>query len=106
MDDLLHALAAPNRRAILELLRRGEMSAGDIARQFPVTRPAISQHLTVLRLAGLIEERRSGTRRLYRARPEGTSPLRAWLNAFWDDRLADLKDAIEEEHRGSSHRAS
>jgi len=68
-----------------------------IASQFDVTRPAISQHLTVLRNAGLISERRAGTRRLYRARPSGIAELRAWLEEFWDDGLARLQRAAEQE---------
>ena len=74
---------------------------------FDVTRPAISQHLTVLRTAGLVSERRAGTRRLYRARPEGLAELRAFLAGFWDERLALLKDAAEaDEQRRISDRGS
>jgi DNA-binding transcriptional ArsR family regulator len=105
MEAVLHALTAPTRRAILALVRDRELSAGEIARRFDVTRPAISQHLTVLRAAGLVEDRRLGARRLYRARPEGVGELRRWLDSFWDERLHDLKYSIEEEHRGLHHRA-
>lgn len=91
------AIAEPRRREILALVREREMSAGDIARQFEVTRPAISQHLAVLREAGLLTERRAGTRRLYRARPNGATELRAWLEEFWDDGLARLQLAAEQE---------
>ncbi|HET6318734.1 MAG TPA: metalloregulator ArsR/SmtB family transcription factor [Chloroflexota bacterium] len=95
---ILQALAEPRRRAILRLLRSDERPAGEIAGHFAdVTGPAISQHLRVLREAGLVEERRDGTRRLYRARPEGLAELRAWLRDFWDDNLASLKDAAEAE---------
>jgi DNA-binding transcriptional ArsR family regulator len=76
-----------------------ERSAGEIAAQFDVTRPAVSQHLTVLREAGLLTERRDGTRRLYRARPEGLAGLRAFLAEFWDERLDALKTAAETEER-------
>jgi DNA-binding transcriptional ArsR family regulator len=76
-----------------------ERTAGDIAAQFEVTRPAISQHLTVLRDAGLVVERRAGTRRWYRARPEGTRELHDWLEGFWDDGLARLAAAAEQEER-------
>ena len=76
-----------------------ELAAGEIAQRFDVTRPAISQHLTVLREAGLLEERRSGPRRLYRARPSGTTELRAWLEQFWDDGLARLRSAAEREEQ-------
>jgi DNA-binding transcriptional ArsR family regulator len=99
MDAALRAIAEPRRREILRLVRDEEMTAGDIAARFEVTRPAISQHLTVLRDAGLVDERRDGTRRWYRARPEGTRELRAWLEAFWDDGLARLAAAAEQEER-------
>ena len=105
MDHVLQALAAPARRRILALVRDDELSAGAIAAHFDLTRPAISQHLTVLREAGLLDVRIAGARRLYRARPQGTSELRTWLDAFWTDRLADLKDVIEEEHRGADPQA-
>ena len=72
-----------------------------------MTRPAISQHLTVLKNAGLVTERREGTRRLYSARPEGLSELRAFLDGFWEDRLERLKRAAEQEkRRGRSARAA
>jgi DNA-binding transcriptional ArsR family regulator len=94
--SVLTALADPRRRAILRLVRDAERPAGAIAAHFPdVTGPAISQHLRVLREAGLVAERRSGTRRLYRARPQGLRELRAWLRDFWGDALEDLKDAAE-----------
>jgi DNA-binding transcriptional ArsR family regulator len=105
VDAVLHALAVPTRREILALVRDQERSASDIASSFDVTRPAISQHLAVLKEAGLVDVRAVGTRRLYRARPQATSELRSWLDAFWADRLADLKYAIEEEHDGPHHRA-
>ena len=95
IDAALHALAEPRRRAILALIAERELPAGEIARRFDVTRPAISQHLGVLRDAGLVTERRDGTRRLYRARPAGAAELRAWLEDFWDDGLARLKAAAE-----------
>ncbi len=79
MDEALRAIAEPRRRAILRLVASREMAAGDIARHFDVTRPAVSQHLTVLRQAGLLSERRDGTRRLYRARPQALDELRAFL---------------------------
>ena len=99
MKQTLRALADPNRRRILLLVRDEELPAGAIARHFSVTRPAISQHLTVLRQAGLLVERRDGTRRLYRARPAGATELRAWLESFWDDRLGDLRTNAEHEAR-------
>lgn len=87
----------PRRREILALVRERELAAGEIAQRFDVTRPAISQHLTVLREAGLLTERREGARRLYRARPAGAAELRAWLEAFWADGLDRLKTAAEAE---------
>ena len=95
MEAALRAIADPRRRRILSLVRADELSAGEIARQFDVTWPAISQHLTVLKDAGLISERRAGTRRLYRARPEGLSELMVFLEGFWEERLAVLKSEAE-----------
>lgn len=104
MDAALRALADPRRRSILALVRERELPAGEIARRFDVTRPAISQHLAVLREAGLVSERRQGTRRLYRARPAGAAEVRGWLEEFWDDGLARLQaEAEAEEARGRNH---
>jgi DNA-binding transcriptional ArsR family regulator len=99
VEDALRAIAAPRRRQILTLVRDEELSAGEIAAQFDVTRPAVSQHLNVLKEAGLVSERRNGTRRLYRARPEGLVPLKAFLEEFWDERLETLKREAEREER-------
>ena len=79
MEAALKAIAAPRRRQILQLVRDDELSAGEIASHFDVTRPAVSQHLNVLKEAGLVSERRNGTRRLYRARPEGLADLKEFL---------------------------
>ena len=97
MEAALRAIAAPRRRQILTLVREGELSAGEIAGHFDVTRPAVSQHLNVLKEAGLVTERRNGTRRLYRARPEGLAQLKAFLEEFWDERLDALKAEAERE---------
>src|SRR2546426_9512148 len=86
VEAALKAIAAPRRRQILSLVRDGELSAGEIAAQFDVTRPAVSQHLNVLKEAGLVTERRNGTRRLYPARPEGLPQLKAFLEELWDGR--------------------
>src|SRR3989442_15060415 len=94
--DAFAALGEPRRREILRLVSAAELSVGEIARRFDVTRPAISQHLRVLREAGLVTERRNGTRRLYRARPDTLAELRAYLEAFWDDSLRSLKMAVEQ----------
>ena len=99
MEAALKALAEPRRRRILTLVRDRELSAGDIASKFDVTRPAISQHLNVLKEAGLVDERRNGTRRLYRARPEGLVELKDFLEDFWNVRLDELKREAEKEER-------
>ena len=99
MEAALKAIAAPHRRQILSLVRDDELSAGEIASHFDVTRPAVSQHLSVLKEAGLVSERRNGTRRLYRARPEGLVPVKQFLEEFWDPRLEALKREIEREER-------
>ena len=99
MEAALKALAGPRRRQILTLVRDGELSAGEIAAHFDVTRPAVSQHLTVLKEAGLVDERRNGTRRLYRARPEGLADVKEFLEKFWDERLGALKREAEREER-------
>lgn len=99
MDLALKAIAEPRRRAILELVRDDELGSGEIARHFDVSGPAISQHLGVLKEAGLVTERRAGTRRLYRLRPEGFQDVRSFLEGFWDDRLDRLRDAAEQDQR-------
>lgn len=101
MEAALKAIAEPRRRAILRIVRSSERTAGEIARRFEVTRPAVSQHLRVLKEAGLVSERSEGTRRYYRARPEGIRDLQRFLERFWDERLDQLKVAAEEEERGS-----
>jgi DNA-binding transcriptional ArsR family regulator len=99
VEAALKAIAAPRRRRILTLVRDGELSAGEIAAHFDVTRPAVSQHLHVLKEAGLVSERRNGTKRLYRARPEGLVELRKFLEGFWDERLEALKREAEREEK-------
>lgn len=106
MEAALQAIVQPRRREILRLVWTRELSAGNIAANFDVTRPAISQHLTVLKTAGLLSERRQGTQRLYRARPEGLEGLRAFLEEFWDERLMLLKREAEREERRKSRRGS
>jgi DNA-binding transcriptional ArsR family regulator len=98
----LEAIAEPRRRAILRLVRDEELPAGEIASQFEITRPGISQHLRVLKQAGLVSERREGTRRLYRARPEALAELRGFLETFWDASLEQLKAEVELEERRSA----
>lgn len=93
------AIAEPRRRQILELVREEELGAGEIAAHFEVSRPAVSQHLAVLRDAGLLGERREGTRRLYRAQPEALAGLRDFLDRFWTERIERLKLAAELEQK-------
>jgi DNA-binding transcriptional ArsR family regulator len=104
VEAALRAIAAPRRRQILALVRDGELSAGEIAAHFDVTRPAVSQHLNVLKEARLVSERRDGTRRLYRARPEGLVELKAFLEEFWGDRLDALKREAESEETKHGNR--
>jgi DNA-binding transcriptional ArsR family regulator len=99
----LDALAEPRRREILALVRDRELAAGEIAANFDVTRSAISQHVGVLKQAGLVTERREGTRRLFRARPEGLADLRSFLDEFWSDRLDVLTREAESEERRRKH---
>ena len=98
-DEALRAIAEPRRRAILRLVARDELAAGEIAAAFDITRTAVSQHLTVLKKAGLLTERREGTKRLYPARPEGLAGLREFLDDMWADAL-DAARQVAEEHGG------
>jgi DNA-binding transcriptional ArsR family regulator len=96
VDAALKALAEPRRRAILRLVWAQELPATDIADRFPdVTRPAVSQHLTVLKAANLVTERRDGARRLYRANTNTMAELRAFLDDYWTSGLERLRDAAE-----------
>lgn len=104
-DAVTRAIAEPRRRRILDLTRDAERSAGEIASDFEISRPAISQHIAVLRDAGLLEERRDGTRRLYRAHPEGFAGLRDFIEQFWTDRLERLRLAAELEQQRRNKRA-
>jgi DNA-binding transcriptional ArsR family regulator len=99
VEAALKAIAESHRRTILRLVTDEELSAGEIAAHFTLTRPAVSQHLSVLKEAGLVSERRNGTRRLYRARPEGLADLRVFLDEFWGERLEALKREAEREER-------
>ena len=93
----MRALAEPTRREILRVVRDEEHTAGDIAAKFPISRPAVSQHLRALEDAQLVTVRREGTKRWYRARPEGLAELQGWLTTMWEGQLADLKRAAEQE---------
>lgn len=92
---MLRALAEPQRRRIVALVRDGERPAGEIAAHFAITPQAVSQHLRVLKDAGVLRERREGTRRLYALRPEAIESVRAFLDELWPSSLARLKDAVE-----------
>lgn len=106
MHEVLRAIAEPTRLEILRLTRRREVPAGQIAAHFDVTRPAVSQHLRVLVDAGLLNERRDGTKRFYRLRPEGLQELRRFLGDFWDASLLSLKGAAERQERRRPPRAT
>ena len=100
-NDALRALAEPRRREILQLVAHQELAAGEIAAAFDVTRPAVSQHLTVLKSAGLLDERRDGTRRLYRARPEGLSEIRELLDTMWASALDTARRIVEQDRESA-----
>ena len=94
----MRALGDGTRRAIFELLGDGPRPVGEIARRLPVTRPAVSQHLKVLKEAGLVLDHQVGTRRLYQLNPDGVGALRAYFDRFWDRSLAAFKDVVERAH--------
>ena len=97
MTNGFAALAEPMRQKIVERLARGPMSVGELAAGLPVTRPAISQHLKVLKEAKLVSDRAEGTRRIYRIDPAGLAQIRRWLDQFWDESLAAFAVAAEEQ---------
>jgi DNA-binding transcriptional ArsR family regulator len=97
--DVIAALADPTRREVFERLRGGPLAVGEIAAALPVSRPAVSQHLRVLKEAGLVTERKDGTRRLYRVDPTGVAALRDYFDGFWTDALAAFKAAAEAEQK-------
>jgi DNA-binding transcriptional ArsR family regulator len=91
------ALADPTRRRVFEELRRGPRSVGRIAARMPVSRPAVSQHLGVLKKAGLVIDRAEGTRRVYTIDPRGLAAIRIWLDQFWDEALSAFQAELEKE---------
>jgi DNA-binding transcriptional ArsR family regulator len=95
--DAIQALGDPTRRTVFERLREGPRSVGDLARGLPVSRPAVSQHLRVLKEAGLVRERREGTRNYYSVNGEGLADLREYFQGFWDEALTAFKAAAESE---------
>lgn len=97
----MDALGDRTRRAILEQLRAGPRSVGELADELPVSRPAVSQHLRVLKDAGLVRERRNGTRRVYRVDPDGLGEVRDYFDDFWNEALAAFQAAAEDERRNA-----
>jgi DNA-binding transcriptional ArsR family regulator len=93
----LTALADPTRRRVFERLRKGGLAVTQIARGLPVSRPAVSQHLKVLKEAGLVREERDGTRRIYEIDPKGLGQLRRWLDQFWDEALEAFRAEVEKD---------
>jgi len=93
--NALTALADPTRRRVFERLKSGPQSVGAIAQRMPVSRPAVSQHLKVLKEAGLVADRPEGTRRVYYIDPNGLGALRQWLDQFWDQALTAFQAEIE-----------
>src|SRR5262245_16936356 len=96
-ESALAALADPTRRRVFERLKSGPMPVGTLARGMPVSRPAVSQHLKVLKAAGLVADRPEGTRRVYYIDPHGLGALRGWLDQFWDEALAAFQAEAEAE---------
>lgn len=106
MDAAARAVAEPTRREILRLVHGNERTVTDIAENFDVSRPAISQHLRVLSDAELVTVRTEGTRRYYQARPEGLAELAEWMEGFWGSSLSRLKIEAEREHWNNKKKAS
>jgi DNA-binding transcriptional ArsR family regulator len=98
-DRLFAALADPTRRALFERIAEQPQSVGALAAQLPVSRPAVSQHLKVLKDAGLVEDEARGTSRIYRIDPQGLGPIRRWLDQQWDRSLANFKALAEQEDK-------
>jgi DNA-binding transcriptional ArsR family regulator len=108
-DAAFSALADPTRRAVLDLLRKGSQPAGQIARSFPISRPAVSRHLRMLRRANLVQEQRSGRHRFYRLNPEPLRAVDRWLaqyRIFWNAKLAGLKAFVESQQVGKARAES
>ncbi len=100
-EPALLALADPTRRRVFEALRRGPLSVGRIAARMPVSRPAVSQHLGVLKKAGLVGDRAQGTRRIYYIDPKGLAAIRIWLDQFWHDALLSFQAELEQKDQDS-----
>jgi DNA-binding transcriptional ArsR family regulator len=104
-ERVLDALGDPTRRLVFKRLRTGARSVGEIAKGMDVSRPAVSQHLTVLKQAGLVVARAEGTRRLYAVDTRGIETLRSWLDGFWDEALSAFKEAAERETKKRRRRS-
>ena len=102
--NALQALADPTRRQVFERLGKGPLPVGRLAQGLPVSRPAVSQHLKVLKEAGLVSDRQDGQRRIYAIDPKGLGAMRAWLDQFWDTALEALKAEIERQDEGDQDR--
>jgi DNA-binding transcriptional ArsR family regulator len=105
-DRVLDALGDPTRRLVFKRLRTGARPVGVIAEGMAVSRPAVSQHLAVLKRAGLVVARAEGTRRVYAVDGRGLEALRSWLDGFWDQALSAFKEAVEQETKKHSRRSS
>ena len=102
MTNGMDALGDPTRRAIFERLAKGPTAVGEIANELPVSRPAVSQHLKVLKAAGLVTDRAVGTRRVYRLNPAGLAALRDQLETFWNRALDGFQDVVEQPNEESA----
>src|SRR5262245_38658421 len=105
LDRVLDALGDPTRRLVFKRLRGGARSVGEIAEGMDVSRPAVSQHLKVLKAARLVVDRAEGTRRLYGVDAQGLKMLRSWLDGFWNEALAAFKEASERENREAARKS-
>ena len=103
-DQALSALGDATRRAVFEQLRRGPASVGEIADRMPVSRPAVSQHLKVLKDAGLVIDEADGARRVYAVDPRGLAEIRSWLDRFWDESLQAFKAEVERKSPSSKRK--
>jgi DNA-binding transcriptional ArsR family regulator len=103
-NKALQSISDPTRRSVLETLRAGPQAVGEIARKLPVSRPAVSQHLKVLKDAGLVKDRAEGARRVYYIDPEGFGALRRWLDEFWGDALASFAREMNSAHKTRGNR--
>jgi DNA-binding transcriptional ArsR family regulator len=100
----LQSISDPTRRSVLESLRSGPQAVGEIARKLPVSRPAVSQHLKVLKEAGLVKDRSEGARRVYYIDPDGLGELRRWLDEFWGDALASFAREMNSVNKARGNR--